>query len=298
MFRHQLGMQLFQYLLVAWAPKSHIGGSGMTASRGVLHTPRATDWLCSSMAFFDKAPYPACCWIDCPTTPSLPWIWAVFELCTRRDSIQQPRRVYPPFSPSSAWAPKSLIGGSGLTASREVFCQACIDVLTNTCATDKYGSTVVQSACSLRAIQPGREGISAPAHMVRHPDHGTRTATPWILVAAGAFLVPLARGLLALVFLGVLRLYIGTRRAHTSLLGRVCGLPLRGRCGDVVVPLGKATRPDAILDWSILKSRRNRRPGSSRQCLWRTAFGSLGIILGIPVTPVPFVASPSRVLGG
>ena len=290
--RHLIDAPLFQYLLTAWAPKSHIGGSGMTASRKALHSPCVLDCQCSLAALHDKVVFRKGCW-DFPAAPPLPWVWAAFGLGPSHVSPQLPWHVNLPPPLTSAWAPKSLIGGSGLTASREVICHMCLDAGGRRNATGAFDGSVEQPLCQPCAnlALPMCARIPVSAHIARHLDFAARNTIPWILAIVGAFLVPLARGFLALIFLGILRLCLGTCRAPTSLLGRVCSLPLRGKCGELVVPLGKATRPDAILDWSVLKPRRDRRPGRPKHCLWHLALGSLGAVLGIPATPMPFAVS-------
>ena len=133
---------------------------------------------------------------------------------------------------------------------------------------------------------------------LQHSLRATLTATPCVhagdigailtqlLLILASFVVPLARGFLALATLGVLRLCLRDGLRPSSMLGFVLGFPLRGPCGEFLIPLGKVAGTKVILDWSPYKPPRRRRKHRTLS-LWHQVLGSIGALLG---TPLGFVS--------
>ena len=77
----------------------------------------------------------------------------------------------------------------------------------------------------------------------------------FVFQSLASWLVPLARGLLALLFLALLRLLAWPWRFSTP-LGRACRLPLSGVRPDVLRPLGLAVTCSPVLDWQPWRDRK------------------------------------------
>ena len=167
-------------------------------------------------------------------------------------------------------APNRCIGGAGATAPHA--CCAC-----PVSATHQQSSLINPSWC-----QPGIMPNTIPALLIAVHVHEylrgvsvVQGLPPRSVLAAKAprtlpncvprwhfvfqslasWLVPLARGLLALLFLALLRLLAWPWRFSTP-LGRACRLPLSGVRPDVLRPLGLAVTCSPVLDWQPWRDRK------------------------------------------
>ena len=228
---------------VARAPKSHIGGSGMTASQtsGIQQT-----LLVQALAL----PF-------CPSQDR----WPQCCPCTR----------FTVFRSEFARAPKSHIGGSGMTAVHTLFPSS---------AANARGLPIVQSERETFWVT-----LSPRVTQVLNIQ-----GILWALLTLGSILVPLARSVFVLLLLGLLRLGIWQRPTSSRLVSLFI-LPFRGRCCDLAVPLGKVARPGAVLDWSVHKTPKNRKHSNKRIAWWRRALGSLLAFLGASNLPGPYAVS-------
>ena len=235
----------------ARAPKSHIGGSGMTASPGLTQSLSALARAPSSAIF--SFPYP---WGSPGLgSPRLDDLWA------GNQSV---------FVRTDSW-----------------FVSDAFDL--HSCFLKNH----YRDSCNANAgpsCGPSADSTHAVRSTATLEDHVRKDRTLLqLLLLMGSILVPLARGFLALALLGVMRLW--SRHAPSSALGSLLGFPLRGKYGGFVIPMGKAASTDAILDWSTPKPRSCKRPSRQPKSLRRSILGSLGVILGLPTTPVPFAVS-------
>ena len=259
----------------ACAPKSHIGGSGMTASHArISRHCSVEESICSTV----------CRWV----VPSVQF-----------SSFRYPFHGPNHFRRFEFWfrgfvrAPKSHIGGSGMTAVQPPACPSAFRPLGHH-SFSPTSSQVTSATCMCGHLSVG-EHVQARGHFpVTQAVTKGYTLDPQgtlrLLFVLGSFLVPFFRGTVVLMLLGLLRLLLWRRPTSSRAYSLLC-LPLGGRCCDFVLPLGNIARPAAVLDWSVSKKHRKRPPREPSRCIWKVLLGCICTTFGVPSVPGPFFVS-------
>ena len=242
---------------IASAPKSHIGGSGMTASHQGLQLPLG------KVVVLVNHPSTG----PCDSYDSGP------SLSDSEDLVL--------LSGSLARAPKSHIGGSGLTAVQLPF--------------GLWSPTPPGCARYFALTHPSDNARVVSDHSVvaqplRERSTSDETYVVKLLLVLGSVLVPLARGIVVLVLLGLSRLLLWKQPASSWLTSCLC-LPFRGRCCDFALPLGNVARPAAILDWRVPKKHRKMQCRTRGPGICRVFLGGLCTFLGLPNLPGSVIVS-------
>ena len=234
----------------ACAPKSHIGGSGMTASHIAPSCHCDAEQLTSTMR----------------GRRALSSVRFLGPLCSPHDLI------FFGGLDLSSWgfvrAPKSHIGGSGMTA---------VQPPARPNAPRSSGQPLPSLATF--EVTAGHEG--------RPPD---QKGALELLLILGSTLVPFSRGIVVLVLLGLLRLLLW-RRPTSSRISTILCAPLGGRCCDFALPLGNIARPEAVLDWSVDRKHHRKSQREQGRSIWKVLLGGICPILGFPSVPGPFFVS-------
>ena len=241
------------------APKSHIGGSGMTASfLEISFQSSAGGTFCNFVPRYGVF-----------------WIFSSSS-CEPLHSLRLAFLLRGP-----ARAPKSHIGGSGVTAVQppEIQCHSLAPIQHML-----YQSW--QASCLFRSVQ-GHVAV-LPTAVECCPT--TISGLLSLLLTLGSVLVPICRSVFVLALLGLFRLLVWSRPT-TSWLGSFLCSPFKGRSCDYVLTLARVARPQAVLDWTPHKKPSRPKPRNKRPGSWRVFLGGLLSTLGLPVLPGPFAVS-------
>ena len=202
--------------------------------------------------------------------------WGFLWLCSSPWNIEDLLSL----SKGFARAPKSHIGGSGMTA----VCPLSSLVLPR----QPHQQDCNAVPCAPPYAHPEQDPALVACHVREQASQAPNTL--WHLFHLGSFLVPLFRGVLILVFLGLLRLLVWRRPFSSKLCTFLC-FPFCGRCCDFVLPLGNVARPSALLDWSPHRKQKGNRHSAPRPSLLGALLHGVCAFLGLLNVPGPFSVS-------